>query len=66
VLSSALITATSATRSALASSGADADIAVGAVLRDGLRDHHGRSIAELTGIGAADAAVASAVVQAFG
>ncbi|MFI7060008.1 ornithine cyclodeaminase family protein [Kribbella sp. NPDC050124] len=39
----------------------DADIAIGAVLRDGLDRTH-RSIADLTGIGAADAAVAAAVV----
>ncbi len=43
---------------------ADADLAVGTVLRDGRPEHPGRSIADLTGIGAADAAVASAVLRA--
>ena len=41
--------------------GADVDLAVGAVLRDGV-DRSRRSVADLTGIGAADAAVASAVL----
>ncbi|MEU8226001.1 hypothetical protein [Kribbella sp. NPDC048915] len=40
----------------------DIDVAVGAVLRDGA-DRERRSIADLTGIGAADAAVAGAVVD---
>lgn len=40
----------------------DADLAVGAVLRDGAPERSTRSIADLTGIGAADAAVASAVM----
>jgi ornithine cyclodeaminase len=45
---------------------ADADLAVGAVLRSG-RPAVGRlSIADLTGIGAADAAVASAVLRTTG
>ena len=43
---------------------ADVDVAVGAVLRDGRPEHSGRSIADLTGIGASDAAVASAVLRA--
>jgi ornithine cyclodeaminase/alanine dehydrogenase-like protein (mu-crystallin family) len=38
----------------------DADISVGAILRDGVERR--RSVADLTGIGATDAAVASAVV----
>jgi ornithine cyclodeaminase/alanine dehydrogenase-like protein (mu-crystallin family) len=42
---------------------ADADTSVGAVLRDGV-GRSGLSIADLTGIGAADAAVASAVLSA--
>ncbi|MGW1343569.1 ornithine cyclodeaminase family protein [Kribbella sp. NPDC002412] len=42
----------------------NADIAVGAVLRDGT-DRTRRSIADLTGIGATDAAVAAAVVGAL-
>ncbi|MEV0796443.1 hypothetical protein AB0I34_02070 [Kribbella sp. NPDC050281] len=41
--------------------GNDVDLAVGAVLRDGV-DRSRRSVADLTGIGAADAAVASAVL----
>ncbi|TCC52906.1 ornithine cyclodeaminase family protein [Kribbella capetownensis] len=41
--------------------GNDVDWAVGAVLRDGV-DRSRRSVADLTGIGAADAAVASAVL----
>ncbi len=44
---------------------ADADIAVGAVLRDGRPAYGGLSIADLTGIGAVDAAVASAVLRAL-
>ncbi|MEV0287433.1 hypothetical protein AB0H36_25245 [Kribbella sp. NPDC050820] len=40
---------------------ANADLAVGAVLRDGI-DRTRRSVADLTGIGATDAAVAAAVV----
>ncbi|MEU4196744.1 hypothetical protein AB0E69_32905 [Kribbella sp. NPDC026611] len=40
----------------------DVDLAVGAVLRDGV-DRELRSVADLTGIGAADAAVAGAVVS---
>jgi ornithine cyclodeaminase len=40
---------------------ADVDVAVGAVLRDGV-DRERPSVADLTGIGAADAAVAGAVV----
>ncbi|GAA1563841.1 ornithine cyclodeaminase [Kribbella sancticallisti] len=43
---------------------ADTDLAVGSVLRDGRPEHSGRTIADLTGIGAADAAVASAVLRA--
>jgi ornithine cyclodeaminase len=39
----------------------DADLAIGAVLRDGMDRAH-RSVADLTGIGAADAAVAAAVL----
>jgi ornithine cyclodeaminase len=39
----------------------DVDLAIGAVLRDGV-DRNRRSVADLTGIGAADAAVAGAVV----
>lgn len=39
----------------------DVDLAVGAVLRDGV-ERGGRSVADLTGIGAADAAVAAAVL----
>jgi ornithine cyclodeaminase len=39
----------------------DADLAIGAVLRDGTDRGH-RSVADLTGIGAADAAVAAAVL----
>ncbi|MEV5960767.1 hypothetical protein AB0L70_03335 [Kribbella sp. NPDC051952] len=42
----------------------DADLAVGAVLRDGV-DRAQRSVADLTGIGAADAAVAAAVFFAL-
>jgi ornithine cyclodeaminase len=45
---------------------ADGDLAVGAVLRDGVPHHKGRTIADLTGIGAADAAVASAVLRVVG
>ena len=45
---------------------ADADVAVGAVLRDGRPAYDGLSIADLTGIGAVDAAVASAVLRALG
>jgi len=41
---------------------ADADLSVGTVLRDGVPQRGTRSIADLTGIGATDAAVASAVV----
>jgi ornithine cyclodeaminase len=41
---------------------ADADHSVGVVLRDGFDSRGTRSIADLTGIGATDAAVASAVV----
>jgi ornithine cyclodeaminase len=41
---------------------ADVDLAVGAVLRDGVVDRVRRSVADLTGIGAADAAVAGAVL----
>ena len=41
----------------------EVDLAVGAVLRDGV-DRARRSVADLTGIGAADAAVAAAVVAA--
>lgn len=41
----------------------DADVAVGAVLRYGLSERSTRTIADLTGIGAADAAVGSAVVR---
>jgi ornithine cyclodeaminase/alanine dehydrogenase-like protein (mu-crystallin family) len=44
---------------------ADTDIAVGAVLRDGRPAYDGLSIADLTGIGAVDAAVASAVLRAL-
>lgn len=44
----------------------DADISVGSVLRDGVRHRTGLSIADLTGIGAADAAVASAVLTVLG
>lgn len=40
----------------------DVDLPVGAVLRDGVDRHH-RSVADLTGIGAADAAVAAAVLE---
>ena len=40
----------------------DVDLAVGAVLRDGV-DRTRRSVADLTGIGAADAAVAAAVLE---
>jgi ornithine cyclodeaminase len=40
----------------------DVDRAIGAVLRDGVADRDRRSVADLTGIGAADAAVASAVL----
>lgn len=40
----------------------DVDLAVGAVLRDGV-DRSRRSVADLTGIGAADAAVAAAVMR---
>ncbi|HEY4570318.1 MAG TPA: hypothetical protein VIH10_12660 [Kribbella sp.] len=43
----------------------DVDLAVGAVLRDGV-DRNRRSVADLTGIGAADAAVAGAVVARLG
>jgi ornithine cyclodeaminase len=43
---------------------ADRDVAVGAVLRDGRPAYDGLSIADLTGIGAVDAAVASAVLRA--
>jgi len=39
----------------------DADLAIGAVLRDGM-ERGRRSVADLTGIGAADAAVAAAVL----
>ncbi|MEV6417064.1 hypothetical protein [Kribbella sp. NPDC051718] len=39
-----------------------ADLSVGAVLRDGTSNPHLRSIADLTGVGATDAAVASAVL----
>lgn len=42
---------------------ADADLAVGAVLRDGAPERSTRSIADLTGIGAIDASVASVVVE---
>ncbi|MFI5691577.1 ornithine cyclodeaminase family protein [Kribbella sp. NPDC051586] len=41
--------------------GADVDLAVGAVLRDGV-DRDRRSVADLTGIGAVDAAVAGEIV----
>jgi ornithine cyclodeaminase/alanine dehydrogenase-like protein (mu-crystallin family) len=41
----------------------DADTPVGAVLRDGCHDRSGLSIADLTGVGAVDAAVAAAVLQ---
>ncbi|WP_037270333.1 ornithine cyclodeaminase [Kibdelosporangium aridum] len=44
----------------------DSDVSVGTVLRDGVRHRSGLSIADLTGIGAADAAVASAVLTALG
>ncbi|MFC5261782.1 ornithine cyclodeaminase family protein [Kribbella qitaiheensis] len=45
---------------------ADADISIGGVLRDGLGDRGDRrTIADLTGLGVTDAAVASAVVQAL-
>jgi ornithine cyclodeaminase len=40
----------------------DADFAVGAVLRDGPAERRIRSVADLTGVGATDAAVASAVL----
>jgi ornithine cyclodeaminase/alanine dehydrogenase-like protein (mu-crystallin family) len=40
----------------------DVDLAIGAVLRDGMVDRDRRSVADLTGIGAADAAVAAAVL----
>ncbi len=40
----------------------DVDLAIGAVLRDGVVDRDRRSVADLTGIGAADAAVAAAVL----
>jgi len=43
---------------------ADVDLAVGAVLRDGV-DRRRRSVADLTGIGAADAATAAAVLAAL-
>lgn len=43
---------------------ANADLAVGAVLRDGI-DRTRRSVADLTGIGATDAAVSAAVVAAL-
>jgi ornithine cyclodeaminase/alanine dehydrogenase-like protein (mu-crystallin family) len=42
--------------------GADVDLAVGAVLRNGV-DRERPSVADLTGIGAADAAVAAAVLE---
>ncbi|MCE7002837.1 hypothetical protein LWC34_08335 [Kibdelosporangium philippinense] len=41
----------------------DADVSVGSVLRDGVRHRSGLSIADLTGIGAADAAVATALLS---
>jgi ornithine cyclodeaminase/alanine dehydrogenase-like protein (mu-crystallin family) len=42
---------------------AGADLAVGAVLRDGAPERGPRSIADLTGIGATDASVASAIAR---
>jgi ornithine cyclodeaminase/alanine dehydrogenase-like protein (mu-crystallin family) len=41
----------------------DADTPVGAILRDGRHDRSGRSIADLTGVGAVDAAVASSFLE---
>lgn len=41
----------------------DADLAMGAVLRDGPPERNTRSVADLTGVGATDAAVASAVLN---
>jgi ornithine cyclodeaminase/alanine dehydrogenase-like protein (mu-crystallin family) len=41
----------------------DADTPVGTILRDGRHDRSGLSIADLTGVGAVDAAVASAVLE---
>ena len=44
---------------------ANADTAVGAILRDGIEPNTaGLTIADLTGVGATDAAVAMAVYQA--
>jgi ornithine cyclodeaminase/alanine dehydrogenase-like protein (mu-crystallin family) len=41
----------------------DADTPVGTILRDGRHDRGGLSIADLTGVGAVDAAVAAAVLE---
>jgi ornithine cyclodeaminase len=46
--------------------GADVDLSVGAVLRDGFTRTAHRSIADLTGLGVQDAATASAVIAALG
>jgi ornithine cyclodeaminase len=45
--------------------GADVDLSVGAVLRDGFTPTAERSIADLTGLGVQDAATASAVIAAL-
>ncbi len=44
----------------------DADIPVGVILRDGMHARTGPSIADLTGVGAADAGVAAAVLARLG
>lgn len=45
---------------------ADADVSVGLVLRDGVARRGGMTIADLTGVGVADAAVATAVFKQLG